>query len=55
MWLDHICKIAFETHIFLKPLYLEVFVKLTLLKNSPRKESFLTRYGEFFNKVRRVF
>ena len=43
MWLDHIWKVVFETHIFLKPLYLEVFVKVTLLKNSPGKESFLTR------------
>jgi len=43
MWLDHIEKAVFETHIFLKPLYFAVFAKVALLKNSPGKESFLTR------------
>ena len=48
MGLDHIERLVFEAHIFLKPLYLELFAKVTLLKNSPTS-------GEFFNKVRRVF
>ena len=48
MWLDHIWKVVFETPIFLKPLYFQVFVKPTLVKNSPY-------VGEFFTRVRRVF
>jgi hypothetical protein len=43
MWLDHIHKAVFKTHFFKKPLYYAVFAKVALLKNSPAKESFLTR------------
>jgi len=44
MRLDHIQKVLFKTHIFLKSLYFGVFTKLTLLKSSPT-------HGELFNKL----